>query len=182
MAEFSYQVKITKERIAVLIGKSGEVKKQIEEATNTKISIDSHEGDVTVSGQDAVSLYASREIINAIGRGFNPEVALLLLKQDYGFELIDITDYAKTKNHMVRIKGRIIGAQGKSRKTIEHLTECFISVYGKTVGIIGSPEGLTFARKAIESLLSGSPHANVYRWLEKMRRNLHSFEMEDIKK
>ncbi len=175
MPEFSYTVKVSKERIAVLIGKNGEVKKQLEEATNTKITIDSQEGDVTVSGTDAVSLYASREIINAIGRGFNPEIALLLLRQDYGFEIIDITDYAKTKNHLMRMKGRIIGAQGKSRKTIEHLAECFISVYGKTVGIIGSPEGLSVARKAVESLLSGSPHANVYRWLEKMRRNRKDF-------
>ena len=33
MAEFAYQVKIPKERVAVLIGKKGEVKKQIEETT-----------------------------------------------------------------------------------------------------------------------------------------------------
>jgi ribosomal RNA assembly protein len=172
MPEFSYQIKITKERIAVLIGKNGEVKKQVEEATNSKLNIDSQEGDVTVTGEDAVNLYSSREIITAIGRGFNPEIAMLLLRQDYCFEMIDISEYAKTKNHMLRIKGRIIGAQGKSRKTIEQLTDCYISVYGKTVGVIGNPESIILARKAIEAILTGSPHANVYRWLEKMRRNL----------
>ena len=74
--EFSYELKIPKERVAVLIGKKGEIKKQIEQATNTKLKIDSKEGDVEISGEDALKLYATREIIRAIGRGFNPEIAM----------------------------------------------------------------------------------------------------------
>ena len=70
------------------------------------------------------------------------------------------------------MKGRIIGAEGKSRRTIEELTETNVSVYGKTVSIIGLAEGVDMARRAIETLLSGSPHANVYKWLEKKRREL----------
>jgi len=46
------------------------------------------EGDVFVKGEDALGLYSTREIIKAIGRGFNPETAKLLLKQDYSFELV----------------------------------------------------------------------------------------------
>ena len=63
-----------------------------------------------------------------------------------------------------------IGEGGKSRKTIEDLTECYISVYGKTIGIIGEPENVAAARKAVEDLLKGSPHGNVYKLLEKRRR------------
>ena len=53
----------------------------------------------------------------AIARGFNPELSLLLLKPDYAFEIVQIKDYAKTKNSMLRLKGRVIGQEGKSRKT-----------------------------------------------------------------
>ena len=79
MAEFAYQVKIPKERVAVLIGKKGEVKKQIEETTGIAMEIDSKEGEVNVIGDDALMLYSTREIIKAIARGFNPEIAMLLL-------------------------------------------------------------------------------------------------------
>lgn len=175
MDEFSYELRIPKERVAVLIGKEGSVKKRLEDETKTKLNIDSSEGDVIISGEDALLLYAAREVIKAIGRGFNPDVALLLLKQDYAFELIPITDFVG-ENHVVRIKGRVIGQDGKSRKIIEELTESYICVYGKTVGIIGTHENLVAAKRAIESLLSGSPHAGVYKFLEKRRRELKKQE------
>ena len=169
MAEFSYEIKIPRERVAVLIGKNGLTKRQIEEATKTKLNVNSEEGDVSVMGEDALSMFATKEIIHAIGRGFNPEIAMLLLNQDYNIEMINLGDYIKSKNSMERIKGRVIGAEGKSRRVIEDLTECNVSVYGKTIGIIGKVENTSVCRRAIESLLGGSPHANVYKWLEKQR-------------
>ncbi len=172
MAEYLYDTKIPKERIAVLIGKDGITKKHIESATNIKLKIDSKEGDVFLEGEDALGIYSAREVIKAIGRGFNPEIALLLLKQDYMFEMLNMLDYIKSKNSMIRLKGRVIGAEGRSRKTIEELTETYISVYGKTIGIIGFSENVAMAKKAVESLLSGSPHSSVYKWLEKRRSNM----------
>src|SRR3989338_6215396 len=71
MTEYSYELKIPKERVAVLIGKNGEIKKQLEAETNTKLKVDSQEGDVFVYGEDAITLFSVREIIRAIGRGFN---------------------------------------------------------------------------------------------------------------
>jgi ribosomal RNA assembly protein len=178
MTEFAYQVKIPRERIAVLIGKSGEVKKQLEEQTNTRINIDSKDGDVTVTGEDALYLYAVREIIKAIGRGFNPETAMLLLRQDYSFEVIPLPEFEKP-NQLRRIKGRVIGKDGRSRRLLEEYTETYISVYGKTVSIIGGSETVSVARRAIEMLLKGSPHSNVYKWLEKMQRELKRREFEE---
>ncbi|MBD3203560.1 RNA-processing protein [Candidatus Woesearchaeota archaeon] len=169
MAEFAYELKIPKDRIAVLIGKNGETKKYIEEETNTVLDIDSRDGDVIVKGTDALSLYSTRSIIKAIGRGFNPKIAQLLLKQDYSFELINIYDYIK-ENHLKRVKGRLIGSKGKTRRLIEKLSDTFISIYGKTVGIIGRIEDVGIAKRAVISLIQGSPHSNVYMWLEKMRR------------
>ena len=77
--EYSYELKIPKDRVAVLIGKSGNIKKEVEDATKSKIDIDSKEGDVIVSGMDSVGIFSAREVIKAIARGFNPETALLLL-------------------------------------------------------------------------------------------------------
>ncbi len=173
MVEYSYELKVPKNRVAVIIGKEGSVKKEIEEVTKTKLHIDSKEGDIFVSGEDALGLYTAREIIKAIGRGFNPDVAKLLLKPDYIFEVVDLSEYAgKSKDAMLRLKGRVIGKEGKSRKLIEELTECNISVFGKTISIIGLPEATANARQAVESLLRGSTHANVYKWLERRRREL----------
>jgi ribosomal RNA assembly protein len=172
MVEYSYELKVPKNRVAVIIGKEGSVKKEIEEATKTKLNIDSKEGDVFVSGEDALGLYTAREIIKAIGRGFNPDVAKLLLKSDYVFEVVDVSQYVKSREAILRLKGRVIGKEGKSRRLIEELTECNVSVFGKTISIIGLPESAANARQAIESLLRGSTHANVYKWLEKRRREL----------
>ncbi|MEM3126463.1 MAG: KH domain-containing protein [Candidatus Woesearchaeota archaeon] len=169
--EFNYELKIPKDRVAVLIGTKGTTKRRIEKSTKSSLKIDSEEGDVFISGEDALGLFTAREIVRAIGRGFNPDIALLLLKQDYVFEILDLKDFAgKNKSTLIRLKGRVIGDQGRSRKTIEQLTECYISVTGKTIGIIGEAENATIARQAIENLLEGSTHANVYRFLEKKRR------------
>jgi ribosomal RNA assembly protein len=169
---FAFDIRVPKERVAVLIGKNGETKKELEEFTGCKINVDSKEGDVHISGEDSIKMYALREVVKAIGRGFNPEIARLLLKQDYSLEIINLLDFVKNKGHFERVKGRVIGAEGKSRETIEGLTGAFISVYGKTISIIGDRDGVVSSKKAVESLLQESPHSNVYRWLEKIKEVL----------
>ncbi|MBN2421445.1 RNA-processing protein [Candidatus Woesearchaeota archaeon] len=176
--EFSYELKIPKERVAVLIGKKGETKKKIEETAKVKLKIDSGEGDVIITGKDSIGLYSAREIVHAVARGFNPEIALQLLKQDYMMETIDLRDYAPTKNAMMRLKGRVIGMEGKSRRVIEELTETHISVYGKTISIIGEITLVGVAKNAVEKLLEGGMHAGVFRELEKKRRDMKLRKIE----
>ena len=170
--EYGYGLKIPKERIAVFIGKDGEVKKKLQEETDTSIDVDSKEGEIFIKGEDALNLFNAREVVKAIGRGFNPDIAFLLLKGDYSFEIINLSDYARNKNDLLRIKGRVIGRSGKSRATIEELTETYISVYGKTISIIGLPDNVSSARKALENLVKGSSHANVYKSLERKRKEM----------
>lgn len=173
MDEFIYELKINKDRLPVLIGKTGEIKKEIEKSTKTRIMVDSKEGDIFIKGEDGLGLYTASAVIKAIGRGFNPDVSLLLLKPEYLFEVIDLTEYSgKSKNTLIRIKGRIIGKEGKSRRLIEQLTDTYISVYGKTVAIVGETSNVHITRSAIESIAEGSPHSKVYRWLEKKRVEL----------
>lgn len=177
--EYSYELKITKDRIAVLIGTKGETKKDLESATGCRIDVDSKEGDVVLSGKDAINLFALREVVKAIARGFNPDLAKQLLKQDYILDVISLNDYSKEKSHQQRLKGRVIGMDGKSRHTIEELTECYISVYGKTIAIIGKIEMAGICKRALETLLAGSPHANVYKWLERQRRLMRKKGLDD---
>ena len=170
--EFSYEIKIPEDRVAVLIGKEGSTKKQIEAATKCSLDI-SKEGDVEITGTEGLMLYTTREIVHAIARGFNPKTALLLLKQDYAFGIINMKDIAgKSKNTMLRLKGRVIGKAGKAREEIERLTECFVSVYGKTIGIIGEQVQVMVAREALAMLLQGSMHKTVFQFLEKKKKEM----------
>jgi len=168
MEEYEQIIKIPKERVAVLIGVKGKTKKEIEERTNTKIRV-SKEGEVSIRG-DSFDAWLTKKIVKAIGRGFSPEKALLLLDENYGLEIIELRDWAKTKNSLTRLKGRVIGEKGKAKRTIENLTESYISVYGKTICIIGETRKMPAIRRAIEMLLSGSRHATVYRMLENERK------------
>lgn len=177
ISTYAYDLKIPKDRIAVLIGKKGKVKKNLEEQTLTKITIDSKEGTVHLEGNNPIKLFSLREIIRAISRGFNPEIALLLLKQDYILEIISLKDFLKTKKSIERLKGRVIGERGKARNTIEKLTDTHISIYGKTISIIGFYNGVYLAKRAVEQLLRGSPHSNVYKWLEQRQHELRKKEL-----
>src|SRR3989344_1208310 len=135
MEEHQHELKIPEERVAVLIGTEGKTKKEIEKESTCTLEI-SREGDVVISGGDALQVYTTREIVRAVGRGFNPKIALLLLKTDYALEIIDMKVIAgKNKNTMERLKARVIGTGGKARYELEHFTDTTISIYGKTVGI-----------------------------------------------
>jgi len=165
---YQEESKIPKERIAILIGKKGKTKAEIEKKTKTRIEVSSEEGDILIKGEDSIEVFKSLLVVKSIGRGFNPETALLLLQKDYCLEIINIKDFTgKSKKKFARIKARIIGSKGKARRVLEELTNCEISIYGKTVCIIGEVEKAIFAREAIERILLGAPHSNVYAWIEK---------------
>lgn len=159
------ELKIPRARVAVLIGKKGEIKKRIEKATEIKLNI-SGEGDVEIIGQGLGS-YLALEIVKAIGRGFNPNIALKLLKENYVLQILCIKDYiGKSEKKFIRIKGRLIGKRGKVWKLIEEKTNTKVSIYGKTLAIIGKAEDVDIARRAFEKLLNGAPHSNVYNFIE----------------
>ena len=164
------QLKIPKERISVLIGSKGLMKIKIQKLTNTKLVINSEEGDVFIEGE-AIDVFNCLNIVKAIGRGFNPEIALKLLDDDYLLEVISLDEFSRNKNDLIRIKSRLIGTEGRARKTIEDLAKVDVSVYGKTVCIIGKTEDVIIARHGIINLLAGSKHGNVYSYLEKKKKS-----------
>lgn len=169
-------VRIPGERIGALIGKDGETKELIERRTGTKLSIDSQEGDVQVDSTHSSDPAMGLSVINvvtAIGRGFSPEKAMLLIDESYFLEVLDIRDYVgKKQEHVIRMRARVIGSHGKTRAIVEELTGAFVSVYGNTVSIIGNSIQMDVAHRALDMLLSGSEHAAVYQFLERMRSQL----------
>ena len=169
------EIKIPKERIAVLIGEKGSEKRKLQKKTETKIKISSMEGDVIIKGEDSLNVLSVRDIIKAVGRGFNPKIAYKLLKEENMFDMLNLHDYTKgSKNQEIRIKARVIGREGKARKTIERFTDTDICVFGKTVGIIGKVEDVNLARRALDKLLKGSPHGKVYSWIKRQQQELQN--------
>ena len=166
-------LKIPKERVNVLIGEGGETKRDIERLTKTKITVE--DTSVSVEG-DGVSEWIARDVVKAVGRGFSPEKALTLLSDENMLLVIDLTDHVSDSDRaLTRFKGRIIGRDGKTRKVIEELTGCYLSVYGKTVSLVGSYDGVEVAKDAVLRILDGAPHSSVYRFLEKNRRKIPRF-------
>jgi ribosomal RNA assembly protein len=167
------ETRITRERIGVLIGKKGMTKREIEEKTKSTIQVDSEEGLVHIEGEEADGFLHAVEIVKAIARGFSPERALTLLEdEDIFLEVIELSEFAENPAKLERIRGRIIGRDGKSRSQIEDLTSTEISVYGKTVAIIGMIEQVKVAREAIEMLINGISHESMYSFLERKKREM----------
>jgi ribosomal RNA assembly protein len=173
-------IRIPKERVAVLIGTEGSVKRFIEERLHIGLVIDA-EGEVTINEEtadDPLAGMKAMDIVKAIGRGFSPQNAYVLFDDMEYLEVIDIKEYCgKKPEQLSRCRARVIGSNGKTRRIIETLTGAHLSIYGGTVGIIGGPEQVEVARRAVDMLLRGSEHSTVYRYLERNRARMHIIEM-----
>jgi ribosomal RNA assembly protein len=184
MARTSTLLKIPKERVGALIGPEGKTKKSIEEKLSVELQIDSETGDVTLvlseKAEDPSLLFTAKDVVTAIGRGFSPEHALRLIRDEEAMlDVIDLrTVFGRSESDIRRVKGRIIGENGKTRSTMEELTDTNVSVYGHTISIIGNVEQVQVAREAIQMLIEGSLHSTVYRFLHRKRRELKKKKLE----
>ena len=171
---FEKLIRIPTDRVGVLIGKSGKVKSQIENKCSVKLEIDSETGETIISVIDDIEKiqpFKAIEIVTAIGRGFSPTNAMKLLDGENTLHVIDLKEFAgKSPRQIERIKGRIIGEGGKARTNMERLSDTSISVYGRTVSIIGETNKLKLAVDAISAISNGSMHGAVYHKLESARR------------
>ncbi len=177
-----FRVRIPINRVGVLIGAKGEVKRAIEDKCHVRLNIDSSSGDVEITPADdgdVLSPLIAKNVVLAIGRGFSPEKAFKLLEEDTMFEILDLrNDYGLNENAIRRIQGRIIGREGKARKMIEELTGVYISVYGNTVSLIGKSPWFEVAREAIQMLIEGRQHSTVYKYLTRERKRIKRLEMD----
>jgi ribosomal RNA assembly protein len=180
-------LKIPRERVGVVIGKNGITKDEIENLTKTEIIVDSEAGTVAISPteetEDPLSVWKARYIVKAIGRGFNPEVSVKLMGDETILEIINLPDYVgKSKKAILRQKARIIGKDGRTKDIITDMTGVDISIYGKTVAIIGDMEQIHIAKEAVEMILNGVRHKTVYAFLERKTRDMKIRQFHKIAK
>lgn len=138
-------------------------KKRLEKELNVKITNRGKE--VFVEG-DSEEEYSAEKVIEALNFGFPFENALLIKKENFIFEILNIKDYTRRKD-LETIRARIIGKGGRTLKTLQYLTKCYFELKDNYVGIIGNPEYIENAQEAIISVIRGAKQSNVYNSLEK---------------
>lgn len=167
-------IKVPQDRIGAIIGPHGQVKELIEKLSSSTIDIDSENGTVEITtGDDPIQSMRAPEVIQSIARGFNPEKAMVLFDDELlMLETLDISNATSNPKELIRLKGRIIGKGGKTREIMESMIGVKISVYGKTVSILGKPEQIQIIRAAVDMLISGATHGQVYSFLDKKKQML----------
>jgi ribosomal RNA assembly protein len=163
-------VRIPIERVRVIIGEEGNTKKLIEEKCKIKLNVDS-DGEVEIDG-DSAEIFFAKDVVKAIGRGFEPRDALRIVDDNYQFELIDLKDELKNEKTITRVKGRVIGEKGKMKTEIQTATESVISVYGYTIGVISQIDTMEFALEAIRRIINGSELTKIYDYLAVSKREI----------
>lgn len=149
---------------------------KIEKRLKVRISLKNNT--LNIKG-DEVACFSASQIIEAIDFGFDVEDALLLTKDNFCLEFINIKDHTHRKN-LEEVRGRVIGRDGKAKKTIEELTNSVVVIHNNQVGIIVDSEHLDSAVQGICSLIQGAKHGNVFSYLEKRNRSLKDVDEEDL--
>ncbi len=179
-----YSIRIPQDRIAVLVGKSGETKAEIEKLSLLSLTIDSSSGDVTIDDSKATDPEMSlktRDVIRAIGRGFSPQRAFRLFETGTYLEVIDLKDFTgKNSKRTKTVKARLIGTGGKTRRLIEELSESYVSIYGNTASLIGDYVQNQISRESVMMILRGNQHSTVYKYLERSRKDIRLAKLDSV--
>jgi len=147
-------------------GKIRENRERLEKSLNVKIKFE--KGQIEIGGK-SLDVYTAKKVLEALSIGFSLEDALLLKKEDHMLEKLNLKDFVRT-SQLRRVKGRVIGAKGKSKKVISELTDTAIVIRDYDVVIIGRTVDVDITIKALRSLIRGAPHSKVYSFLERSRK------------
>jgi len=165
--------------ISLVLEKPEKIKKIIKRVeTKLEVKID-YAGNLFKIRGGEYNEFLGQEILKAVDFGFDVEDALLLMKEEYSFQILNIKEHTN-KNNLEPIRARIIGANGRAKGTIEELTGSVIVVNVNQVGMIVSSEHLSQVVQSIISLIHGAKHANIFAYLEKQNSLLKKFDDEDL--
>lgn len=139
-------------------------KQELEQALNIKIKIQGKT--VTIEGS-SLDEYEASLILDAINFGFSAKKALLLKNENMLFRVLNIKKITRKKN-LQEVRARVIGKEGKTRKTIENITNAEVLIKDNEIGIIGNAELIDEITTIVTNLVRGTKQSNVYRYLEKM--------------
>ncbi len=135
-----------------------------------KIKIGFGKNQISIKGSE-LNEFLVENIVRAIDFGFEIDDALLLSNTEFVLEFIEIKEHTRRKN-LKDVRSRIIGRDGRAKRTIEKLTGAAIVINGNDIGVIVDAEHLSTTIQGIESLIGGSKHGNVFGFLERQNANL----------
>lgn len=145
-------------------------KTELEKKLNVKIIIQGHK--ITIKG-DILDEFEASKVLDAINFGFSAKQAISLKDDSMALKIINIKDFTKKKNLQI-VRARLIGRKGRTKRTIENLTDCKIVIKDNEVGIIGDIESVEEIITAMGGLIRGTKQSNTYRYLEKMNKRKRS--------
>lgn len=117
-------------------------------------------------------------VIRAIGLGFSIPSASRLMNDEYILEVIDIKRIASDRWDAKRIKGRVIGSEGKFKKSIEEYTTVEVVVGERYIALLGVYDQVGIAKEAISLLLRGVDHSAVYKFIDNEEKRLLKYRQE----
>lgn len=168
---FRKTIRIPLDRVGAVVGRSGKTKIWIEEKCKVTLKIDSSSGEILISSDNLSSNpLLSVDLVQAISHGFSQSNASNLFAENNYLNIIDLKPYCgKSSNSLSRIKSRLIGQNGKTRRVMEEITNTHISVYGHSISVIGSYEQIKLIEDAINVIISGGQHKTAYNLLQRNR-------------
>ena len=143
-----------------------------------KIHFTFNNNKVTFKGNE-LNEFLTEEVIRALEFGFEIRDALLLLEDGYDLKFVNIKEHTKRRN-LKDVRSRVIGRKGKAIRTIENLTESKMVVNENEIGLIVHEDSAEMTMQALESLIQGSKHGNIYSYLEKQKSKRFRRPFEDL--
>ncbi|AFZ70486.1 KH domain protein [Caldisphaera lagunensis DSM 15908] len=176
---------IPSENKEIFLKHFNEIKNYIEERLKVKVEIDNNSSLITIEPLDnntsPADMMKAKDIIQALSIGFVKEEALKLLDEENVLIVIDIkSKVGDSNNHIKRVMGRIIGEDGRAKRTIEEITGTSIHIGNNLIGVIGDYDRATIAQYGIELLIDGRMHSTVYKRLESMMREIKRHDLTNL--
>ena len=148
--------------------KISKAKKFLEKKLNVKLELKGK--NLFVEGNELEEYTASR-VLEAAGKGFDIDIALLLRDENYIFEVVNIKNISPRRN-LSQVRARVIGKKGRTLKVLSELSDCHIILRDNNVYIIGPAEKIKQALNGLRKLIRGSKQSSTYSYLERQRKNL----------
>src|SRR3989338_1087241 len=136
----------------IFFEKNSEIKRteeELEKKLNVKIEIDGRK--VIVEG-GPFEEYIASVVLDAMRFGFSAHKSLILKDDRNIFRTVSIKDNTHKKK-LKEVRARKIG---KTKKTIENITNCEVIINNNEVGIIGEAESIEEVITAVSNLVRGT--------------------------
>lgn len=163
----------------ILISSPEKIKKVLPKIkAKLNIHTDLKRTSITINGNE-FDEFTAEKIIQALDFGFEPDDAMMLLKDDRDLGYVNIKEHTHRKN-LAEIRARIIGTDGKAKETIQTLTDSAIVIHNNVVGIIADTAHMPYTIQGIISLVQGAKHGNVFSYIERQNANLRKIKPEEL--